>query len=203
MAERFAPFATAPNQFAGAGFGDNIDAQPVWFFTAGGLRPAWLVYVVDDDNVNAFEMVIDDATQVVLAKNNPTWFDDIPRGLVFDHSSPQPNPNPGAPMKAAPPIIDRTEQSFAGDPNASPMGWVSSASTVGNNVIVGYNRLGTQYAMPVTASSANGAFDFPLTLGLGAQPLNFSDASTVNLFYWVNRAHDWYYGLGFDEPAGN
>src|SRR6185369_8245442 len=70
--------------------------------------------------------------------------------------------------------------------------------------VVGLNRLGVGFVPPVLTTAVNGEFTFPLQLGLTApNPSTFSEASTTNLFYWVNRAHDWYYGLGFDEVAGN
>ena len=28
-------------------------------------------------------------------------------------------------------------------------------------------------------------------------------AAQANVFYWVNTIHDYFYSLGFDEPAGN
>jgi hypothetical protein len=34
-------------------------------------------------------------------------------------------------------------------------------------------------------------------------PSNYTDASTVNLFYWNNRLHYMFYRLGFNEAAGN
>ncbi len=93
--------------------------------------------------------------------------------------------------------------------NASPLGWhdtdgVGGADftiTRGNNVwaqedINGNNGVG--------ASPDGGAtleFDFPY--GLPQPPANFTDAATVNLFYWNNIIHDVAYEYGFDEESGN
>jgi hypothetical protein len=47
-------------------------------------------------------------------------------------------------------------------------------------------------------------FNFPVLLGPTApNPLAFTDAANVNLFYWINRAHDLFYTYGFNEAAGN
>src|SRR5258707_11632694 len=57
---------------------------------------------------------------------------------------------------------------------------------------------------PITAKAANGDFSFPLQLGAGVpNPINYADAASTNLFYWINRAHDLHYLSGFDEAAGN
>ena len=44
-------------------------------------------------------------------------------------------------------------------------------------------------------------FDFPYNLP--QDPANFTDAATVNLFYWNNLIHDFAYQYGFDEESGN
>jgi hypothetical protein len=38
---------------------------------------------------------------------------------------------------------------------------------------------------------------------VSGNPAQYPDASTASLFYWANRAHDWFYGIGFNEAAGN
>jgi hypothetical protein len=190
-------------QFALPGFGNDIEGRPAWYVVNGALRPAWLFYMQDPETVSNFEVVVDADTQAILAKNDMTWFDG-PRGMVFDHSSPQPNPTPGIIGPLLPPIIPRTMQPLTGDPAYSPGGWVTGGETAGNNVAVGLNRLGLLFAPPQTSLASNGDFSFALDLGPGAaNPTNYADAAAANLFYWINRAHDLYYALGFDEAAGN
>jgi hypothetical protein len=149
--------------------------------------------------------VIVDANQHVLSQRAMTIFQNAPRGLVFERDSPQPNPSPGVLQLTAPPIADRTVQSFAGDPTASPKGWVANNETAGNNAIVGENLLGAlPFSNVVTTKAPNGDFSFPLQLGAGApSPLVYTDAVNTNLFYWINRAHDLHYASGFTEAAGN
>lgn len=54
------------------------------------------------------------------------------------------------------------------------------------------------------ASSPAQLFDFPAAEGTtGANPRDFPAAAVTNLFYLVNAAHDYFYELGFTEPAGN
>lgn len=122
LAERFAPFQIAPPdlarhqgaRFAAVSLPNEIEALPVWFAGDSGVQPAWLFYVDGDDGASSYEVVIDDATQATLSRQNLTWFDDR-QGMVFDNSSPQPNPTPGVPYKGTPPFVQRTMQSFSGD----------------------------------------------------------------------------------------
>ena len=211
VAERYAPFQTAaPDvarrrlaRFSAGGFGDDLEGQPVWYGNKGALAPAWLFYVTDEDRVGRYYVAVDETSQATLAKVSLTRFDG-PKGMVFPISSPQPNPALGLPLTAPPPFIQRTLTPFTGDPLASPAGWVAGSETAGNNAIVGLNPLGTYFAPPVTAKAINGDFSFPLELGPGAPPpTRFSDAAVTSVFYWVNRAHDLFYALGFDESAGN
>ena len=184
---------------------EDIEGEAVWYAVRGVVRPAWLFYVTDDDGASRYATVIDSDTQTALAKQSLTLFQSPPRGQVFERESPQPNPNPGTLLTSAPPVAARTIQSFAGDPKASPIGWVNGNSTSGNNAVVGENLLGTAFlTTPDITNAAGGDFSFPLQLGAGMpNPVAYKDAANTNLFYWVNRAHDLHYLSGFDEAAGN
>jgi hypothetical protein len=86
---------------------------------------------------------------------------------------------------------------------ASPQGWVGSAPvTVGNNVRAQEDRDDNN----VGGATASGTSDFVFDPALGF-PVDTSrtntEAAVVNLFYWNNYMHDYLYGLGFDEAAGN
>ena len=92
---------------------------------------------------------------------------------------------------------------------SSPFGWHDTDGvagpeytyTRGNNVyaqedINGNNGTG---ASPEGGTGLN--FDYPFNLP--QDPSNFTDAATVNLFYWNNLIHDFAYQYGFDEENGN
>jgi uncharacterized protein (TIGR03437 family) len=54
------------------------------------------------------------------------------------------------------------------------------------------------------ALSVGQVFDFPFGDGMmEADPRQFQAAAVTNLFYLINVAHDYLYGLGFTEAAGN
>ncbi len=194
-------------RFAAGVFPQEIDGELVWYAVRGRIYPAWLFYIVDEDGISSYAIVVDDASQAILSKLPMTYFQSPqpPRGQAFERGSPQPNPTPGVRLTGPPPIVDRTLQSFKGDPKASPLGWVTGTETVGNNAVVGENLLGTTFLLnPTTAKSATADFSFPLQLGAGQpNPINYPDAASTNLFYWINRAHDLHYLSGFDEAAGN
>jgi hypothetical protein len=194
-------------RFVRGGFGDELEGKPVWYSVADELRSAWVFYIPNENGSDIRATVVDAQTQRILKKYSLARFQAAApvRGLVFERSSPQPNPRPGTLPDAPPPYVERTLRLFAGDPVASPKGWVESTRTTGNNVMAGHNPLGDiQSTQPTPAESSGRDFSFPLELGPGApNPTSFKDAATTNLFYWINRAHDLFYALGFDEEAGN
>ena len=193
-------------RLAASGFGGELEGRATWYGVEGKLAPAWEFYVLDEDGVKAYSVIVDSVTQRLLAKESLTWFQNpgAPRGLVFTGQSPQPNPAPGVRLAAPPAFTQRTLTPFTGDPAASPRGWVAGEETAGNNIVAGANPLGLAFTAPATARSAMRDFQPPLELGPDApNPARFADAASVNLFYWMNRAHDWFYQAGFDEAAGN
>ena len=95
-----------------------------------------------------------------------------------------------------------------------PDAWLAPGAvvTTGNNVdaYVDANGDDTPDALNTTemqngrAYSASQSFVFAFGDGTtGANPRTYPAAATTNLFYLVNTAHDFYYGLGFTETAGN
>lgn len=104
---------------------------------------------------------------------------------------------------------DRTLLVDPADPTYSPYGWhdldgiegAETNNTTGNNATVYLDR--DADGAPDREVTDDGAlvFDYPYDPTL--EPDTYADASTVNLFYMVNRFHDILAGHGFDEAAGN
>jgi uncharacterized protein (TIGR03437 family) len=95
-----------------------------------------------------------------------------------------------------------------------PEGWLVAGQTrtTGNNIDAyldtDLDNLPDQTARPNIqngrAVSPNQVFDFPAGEGsTGQNPREFPAGAVTNLFYFANEAHDYFYGLGFDEAAGN
>jgi hypothetical protein len=185
---------------------DEVIAQWIWFPVDRRLRLAWHFDAVPSDSGVYYECIVDAQDGTLLFRNSIT-FSEI-TGLVFDTSSPQPSATPGVipPSPNPPATLSRREVSFAGDPDASPAGWVGPAKeTIGNNVTAREDKAGDNETTPgATAKALDDRFSFPLELGSSApSPANFTEAAVTSLFYWCNVAHDYFYKLGFTEAAGN
>lgn len=105
----------------------------------------------------------------------------------------------------------RTLQSFVGNTTINTAaGWMGTSTvTTGNNVEAYLDTDANNVADPNNtaglsnghASSATQDFTFPFTLGV--DPRTQKPAVVTNLFYFCNVMHDFVYGLGFTESAGN
>jgi Fungalysin metallopeptidase (M36)/Fungalysin/Thermolysin Propeptide Motif len=192
-------------RYAAGGFGADIEGRLVWYAHRGTLLLAWVFNMVDEDGASSYDVAVEAATGAIIEKKPTSFFQSAPQGLIFDKGSPQPNPMPGVRLNAPPPFVEREAVPLSGDLVASPMGWILNSETAGFNAIVSENLLGQTFLPnPRPTQTVNGSFFFPLSLGPTApNPLAFPDAANVNLFYWVNRAHDLFYASGFDEAAGN
>ncbi|MBM3783668.1 MAG: hypothetical protein FJW30_04865 [Acidobacteria bacterium] len=186
----------------------EVTGTPVWYPIRGALQPAFVFVATAEDGVSNFETVVDAETFTPLEKQPLTFFQSAvptPRGLVYTRRSPQPTPNPGEKLGGEPAYVERELVAFSGDPIASPRGWISGDTTAGNNTVTGVNVLGILLSRDLySPRSPARDFQYPLQLGPGApSPTTFPDAAAANLFYWVNRIHDLFYVIGFDEAAGN
>ncbi len=94
-----------------------------------------------------------------------------------------------------------------GDAVASPQGWHSNGTsswtfTRGNNVHAYQDRNGTNLTSnDEPDGGATLEFDFPFNQA--DEPDTYTDAATVNLFFWCNYVHDVFYKYGFNEASGN
>ncbi len=156
--------------------------------TASSARLAWRIFL-EVDSARWYEMLIDAEDGRLLFRHN-LWVN--ARGRVWRES----------PLKGPRELV------------TFPDGWLPAggAVTTGNNVDayvdVDANNAPDSEAGPNTlngrGTSATQDFDFPAPDGPNPQdPLGYKAASTTNLFYFVNTAHDYFYGLGFDEASGN
>jgi uncharacterized repeat protein (TIGR01451 family) len=105
---------------------------------------------------------------------------------------------------------ERTIVTNPADTVASPFGWhdvdgqpgAEYTITRGNNAFAYQDR--TDLGVPSTHIPDGGPelhFDFPYDPAW--EPDQYMEASTVNLFYWLNYMHDFTYQFGFNEVSGN
>ena len=177
---------------AGHGAGEFLrDPELVIFpLDASTARLAYRLFY-EADSRHSYEVLVDALDGSILYRHNNVLFA-AAQGRVWKQS----------------PLIGTR------DLVAFPAAWLPDTVTVttGNNVDAWVDANGddrpdttaTENLQTGRALATAGVFDFSFGDGTtGGDPRGFKPASVLNLFYLVNLAHDYYYGLGFTESAGN
>ncbi|MDZ4813897.1 MAG: M36 family metallopeptidase [Pseudomonadota bacterium] len=212
---------------SGAQVEGELRAKRVYYRTHAGLQPAWYVetQVADarEKSTDGYGHVISAVDGSVLFRINQSahatsysyrvWAENSSDRLP--HPSPQgrnatPDPD-GLPTNNIVPFIAQELRSLANAPfsHSDTDGWLSPGSIVtnGNNVqafadLVTPNGLNAGDMQP-TITSVN-SFDYLYNTDLAPDANSTqTQAATVQLFYWVNWLHDWFYDHGFAEADGN
>ncbi|MEW6211468.1 MAG: M36 family metallopeptidase [Acidobacteriota bacterium] len=166
----------------------RTEASLVYFpLSRSEARLAWQVLLYGASAIDSYLAVIDAQSGKALLRDSLTYSFAAPQGRVFTKENP--------PLSG-----DRQMVALEGDATASPEGWVANNRTEGNNCQTFYNP---NLTGGETIQAVGGNFDFPLDLAPTSSPLNSSQASATNLFYWVNQCHDRFYALGFTEAWRN
>lgn len=113
-------FGTSRVAFSATGLREDVVGEPMWVPDQGELKPGWRFVVAEQNSPSRFLIDVNAATLATGRKQPLVFYQTGPRGLVYEKGSPQPNPKPGTLATTAPPVVERTLQSFAGDPKASP-----------------------------------------------------------------------------------
>ena len=166
-------------------------------FPMPGLGPAllgWRSLVRTDSGW--LEVISDARTGTLLYRSNHSAASG-PEGNVFTVQHPD--------------LGSRQIVSFTGAP-FNNAGWVTDRATAGNNANA-YQDLDNDDAsdyQPQTPASGDANyqhFNFPFTdafrTSMGTDVMTDRDAAITQAFYRINFLHDYFYVLGFDEPAGN
>ncbi|MFB3894966.1 MAG: M36 family metallopeptidase [bacterium] len=176
-------------------FAEDIAADLIVFPLGSTARPAWRMTFVEKDTPNVYLVLIDAETGDLLYRQNLTKY--AASGLVYEES----------PIATIPPFSSsRVTKLFDGSAvsaatTASPLGWVTDTTTLGNNVRAEEDWDANNSTPGEMAISTTGNFSF--TLDLYQDPTTYRNASITNLFWVNNMMHDWLYDLGFTESAGN
>ncbi len=205
-------------------------AKQVWFHQPERLIPAWYVEVdaaLPEGGSDAFSYVISAVDGAVLTRhnltadasnvftyrvwasaptdvNNPAFPYDEPIGDLY-----APHPT-GVPDGLQPTLVAQADVTLASSPYPYIAGaWLptDATETNGNNVDA-YMDLGLPDGFSPDAGDFRADVTAPnqfLRTYNAALPLatNQQKAALTQMFYNVNFFHDWYYGSGFDEAAGN
>ncbi len=188
------------------GLARPLVAMRAWFDAGGEARPSWTVYV-DPGDAPPQLLVVDAATEQVRYQRTLVQQAE-PDGYVFPAPQTQ-NPDAGAyqleylsgRFSGAGPC---PASIYPGSAGAGGLCWTDGVATVGNNADVCAD-LNNDDVCDGRALGTAQRFLFPFTNAYDAtlDPNADLSAAIVNAFYWTNVAHDWLYGLGFDEASGN
>jgi hypothetical protein len=188
-------------------FKGAMDARLVWLpMDRQTLRLCWDIILTSRSRNEMFRLLVDARNGETLVRQSLTERISNASYRVFGAESPTPmmpaysSPNSNQPVQVARILVVTN----AVDTLASPNGWINDGnnSTKGNNVDAYLDPDGDDKAdTPEPTGSPYRVFDFPLDLS--QDPVSYSNACVVNLFYWNNWMHDKLYDLGFTEAAGN
>lgn len=185
------------------------------------IRLAWNVIVVDGDTPNEYQSIVDAVDGTVLWRRNNTQY---ANGLVFTSDSPDPDTPTGTSDCSLPAATypdcnrDREDVPFDGrdffDSSDDHYDWWNDSTGGSDTSTTKSNNVHTKEDTDSDNDDSEGfpsvtGGDFSFTIDLSQAPstedssVQNQSAAIVNAFYWINRIHDIYYSLGFDEAAGN
>jgi Zn-dependent metalloprotease len=176
----------------GAGFEDIVSELRIMRVGDRGVL-AWRSFIDAGPN-EWYEIFVDANTGALLLRNN--LYADAAQGTV---------------ARRDPIATPRTLESFVGNTTINTAaGWMGTSTVTTGNNVESYldtdanntpDNNNTAGLSNGHASSATQDFTFPFALGV--DPRTQRPASVTNLFYFCNIMHDFVYGLGFTESAGN
>jgi extracellular elastinolytic metalloproteinase len=200
------PLASQPLVLDQGPFAEAIPAHLVFFYQGQATRLGWQLLISTPDFEAQYLIIIAADAQsedemkdppVLYCRETSSHMSALPpriRGNVWTHNPGMnqtrqvvdfPRPLADYPISPLPPNL----------PETFPFGWIESGGSqaIGNNAIA---LLGDS-ANSVSGVSANGTVTFNPTQEQG------DEQKVVNIFYFCNFMHDFFFMLGFDEPAGN
>lgn len=183
-------------------FGDNIPAHLVFFYQGPTTRLGWHFVMTLPEMTEQYVVIVSGDAQsvtnsepaVLYCQETSSDFAAKVRGNVWTHN---PGINPARQMVEFPrPLADYpirpTPTHF---PDASfPRPWVDgNPLTVGNNAIA---------VLGPSSNSLSGEVNGDVVTFDPGQPQG-DEQKVLNIFYFCNFMHDFFYMLGFDEVSGN
>lgn len=184
----------------------DITARLVLFPTREATRLAWQLYLEPLGYPQAYSILVDAATGVVLYRRNIYQYADgignvAQSGATQSADARRPDEHPAGsnpsgasdPPNGCPPINNYLNRSL-NSPFRDPATVLSNAGRLqGNNAHVFRGTTGVEGAL---GSLAGSVWQFNFTF-------NTADSAETHLFFGSNYVHDFFYDLGFDEAASN
>jgi extracellular elastinolytic metalloproteinase len=181
-------------------FGESIPAHLVLFYQGPVTRLGWHFVFTMPGLTEQYVVIVEADSQTKDPKNPELLYcqktsSDMAssaRGNVWTHNPGMnqdrqlvdfPRPLADYPIRPSPPNL----------PSGFPVAWVDSQLTVGNNTIAVLGNTVTS----LQAASDNGVLMFNPNQPQG------DEQKVLNIFYFCNFMHDFFFMLGFDEASGN
>ena len=174
---------------AGKNYSSITAELSIFPMNASSARLAYRIFI-EVDSKSWYELLIDANDGTLLFRHNLYVY--LAQGRVWTQS----------PSKGTRSLVTFPDGWFTGD----------GTVTTGNNVDAYLDANGNDLPDATTdpnlkdgrAYSATQTFDFEFGDGtVQLDPRLYRPSAVTNLFYFINTAHDYYYGLGFNEAAGN
>lgn len=181
-------------------FGESITAHLVFFYQGPVTRLGWHFIISMPELTEQYAVIVEADSQTEVSKTPLVLYCQKTssematqvRGNVWTHNPGMnsqrqivdfPRPLADYPIKPTPSNL----------PNGFPVSWVDGQVTIGNNTIAVLGN--TLNSLQGTLN--NGVLTFDPNQAEG------DDQKVLNIFYFCNFMHDFFFMLGFDEASGN
>jgi uncharacterized repeat protein (TIGR01451 family) len=186
----------------------DTEARQIWLpVSRNSLRLCWEVVLTSRKRSEMFRLVVDAETGELLMRHGLTEYYSDATYRVYTSDSPSPfSPGCSTPCTTQPPLVARDLVTLSAlSSNDSPAGWISDGqnTTIGNNVDAHLDKNADDVPDPGSQPTGSPFRVFDFSMDLTQQPVTYTNAVVVQLFYWCNWMHDKLYELGFTEAAGN
>lgn len=182
---------SCPTVLSQGPFADPVPAHLALFAAGPRARLAWCLTLTLPERVGEYDFLIsadrEEPPEIFYCRN--IFASVVARGNVFT-----PFPPPAARrVQPFPASLQNLPRFLRATANGFPFDWVEKDALVGNCTSV-HLRNETK---SLRGTTAGGFLTFDPTQGDG------DEQKMVNAFYFCNLMHDFFFGLGFDEAAGN
>ena len=182
-----------PTVIAQGPFGAVTPLNLVFFPQGAATRLAWRLTITMPDLIEHYIVVVaadDEGLEAILYCQSSTHAV-AARGNIYTH-------NPGQSAREMtdfpPPLADYPVSPSQRLPSGFPQDWVAAQSAQGNNTRA---TLGASLNTLKGTVLASGVVEFDPV------PEDGDDQKILNIFFFCNYMHDFFYLLGFDEASGN
>ncbi len=184
------PMPSQPKVVDKGPFAELIPAHLVLFYQNPDARLGWHVQITLPDYSGQYEVIVSaDQSEPEILYCQSLMYTALGEGNVYTHN---PGKTPRQMVSFPRDLSDYPVPSGPPLPNF-PGHWCTDDKCIGNDTIatLGYSSTTLQGIIQA------GKVVFDPASGIG------DDQKVLNIFYFCNYMHDFFYMLGFDEPAGN